>query len=99
MSYHTPQKENAMSGWHYPNDGFGPWDGKSFEPDRPTAADLGDPHFEFWAEVAQYPRGFGPPWDGEDAPSQSGHPYYVDEEQTPDPDRYLIDPGFSEDEG
>jgi hypothetical protein len=88
-----------MSGWNYPDGGFGPWDGKTSQKDWPSLTDLIDPEQEFWIEVARYPRGFASPWDGEDAPSQSGHPFYVDFEQTPDPDRYLIDPGFTEDEG
>lgn len=57
-----------------------------------------DPEEQFWIEKSRYPRGFGPRWTGEDAPSEYGDPLYVDDEQTPDPDRYIIDPGFAEDE-
>lgn len=29
-----------MSGWHYPDSGHGPWDGPSYEPDRPDPSEF-----------------------------------------------------------
>lgn len=64
--------------------------------DRPDRSEFAEE--DFANEVRSYPRGFGPPWRGDGAPSEYGDPHYVDDEQSPDPDRFILDPGFPEED-
>jgi hypothetical protein len=87
-----------MGGWNYFEESPGAgayWNGPAHD-DGPDYADYAEsPEEQFWSEKKRYPRGRGPAWAGEDAPSDSGAGHlYVDYDE---PDRRLLhDPGFAE---
>lgn len=52
----------------------------NYDEDRPSLSELTDPDDEFARSRQGYPRGYAPSWRGEDAPSEHGNPFYVDDE-------------------
>jgi len=57
-----------------------------------------DPREQFWDEKSRnYPRGHGPAWQGEDAPSELGFGDLYTDDEHPDPyGDHIADPGFPE---
>ena len=74
MGWHTPEYDPRVDGM------------ADYDSDRPSASDLAEEAWEN-SRKRNYPRGYGPPLEGEDEPS------YMDPEgaslETIDPDRYL----------
>lgn len=71
-------------------------DGYASEDDPGAGYVTPDPIDQWHDEKKKYPRGEAPPWEGEDAPSDSGWgDIYTDEDDEP---QDTPDPGFSEEE-